>query len=151
MCHGGQKLFFSIHFLCPPFLLHSLDSCQPCKVYMKGASPFAHLIAHIASIAYLLAPPSVTHLHFPNHVSCWFEDLDKHNVLHMKPYYLYELIIVFHVGLRISIDIYSNRNHAYRWQLVTIPGMCTLQQSTTTFPRPHPSSILDEMMFTYFL
>jgi hypothetical protein len=25
-CHGGQKLFFSIHFLCPAFLLHSLHS-----------------------------------------------------------------------------------------------------------------------------
>jgi hypothetical protein len=114
-------------------------------------SPFPHLIAHIISITYLLAPPFLTHLHFSNRVLCWFEDLDKGNVLHIKPYYLYELIIVFHAGLRILIDIYSNRNHAYRWQLVTIPRMCTLQLSTTTFPRPCPSSILDEMTFTCFL
>jgi hypothetical protein len=58
---------------------------------MKGASPFPHPIA-FASIAYLLAPP-LTHLHFPNRVRCWFEDLNKGNVLHIKPYYLYELII----------------------------------------------------------
>ena len=125
-CHGGQKLFLLIHFLCPAFLPYSLHSHQPCKVYMKGASPFPHPIA-FASITYLVAPPSLTRLHFSNHVPCWFEDLDKGNMLHIKPYSLYELIIVFHAGLRILIDIYSYRNHAYRWQLVTIPGMCTLQ------------------------
>ena len=38
-CHGGQKLFLSIHFLCPAFLPHSLHSRQSCKVYMKGVSP----------------------------------------------------------------------------------------------------------------
>jgi hypothetical protein len=82
---------------------------------MKGASPF------------------LTHLHFPNHVPHWFEDLDKGNVLHIKLYYLYKLIIVFHSGLRISINIYSNQNYDYRWQLVTISRMCTLQQMITTF------------------
>jgi hypothetical protein len=82
---------------------------------MKGASPFPHC------------------LHFPNHIPHWFEDLDKGNVLHIKLYYLYELIIMFHASLRISIDIYSNQNYGYRWQLVTIPRMCTLQQTITTF------------------
>ena len=38
-CHGGLKLFFSIHFLCLAFLSHSHHSRQQCKVYMKGASP----------------------------------------------------------------------------------------------------------------
>ena len=93
----------------------------------------------------------LTRLHFPNHVRCWFEDLNKGNVLHIKPYYLYELIIAFHASLRISIDIYSNRNHAYRWQLVTIPWIFTLQQTITTFPPTMPSMILDEMVFTCFL
>ena len=39
VCHGGQKLLFSIHFLCLALLPHSLHSRQPCKVYKKGASP----------------------------------------------------------------------------------------------------------------
>jgi hypothetical protein len=94
---------------------------------------------------------SLTCLHFSNRVRCWFEDLNKGNVLHIKPYYLYELIITFHASLRISIDIYSNQNHAYRWQLVTIPQMFTLQQTITTFP---PSTSLYDIRrndITYFL
>jgi hypothetical protein len=106
------------------------------------SSDSAHCINHL---------PSGSRILIDILVLCWFEDLDKGNVLHIKPYYLSELIITFHAGLRISIDIYSNQNHAYRWQLVTIPSMCTLQLSTTTFPRPRPSSILDEMTFTCFL
>jgi len=64
---------------------------------MKGASPLPSFDS-IASISYHLAPPSLTRLHFPNHVPCLFEDLDKGNMLHIKPYYLYELIIVFHAS-----------------------------------------------------
>jgi hypothetical protein len=102
-------------------------------LYERNVPPFPPLIALHQSPTFFL-PPSLTRLHFPNGVRCWFEDLDKGNVLHIKPYYLYELIIAFHAGLRILIDIYSNQNHAYRWQLVTIPRMCTVQQTITTFP-----------------
>jgi hypothetical protein len=92
---------------------------------MKGTSHLPSFDS-TASITYLLAPPSLTRLHFPNSVRCWFEDLDKGNVLHIKPYYLYELIVAFHASLGILINIYSNQNHAYRWQIVTVPWMCTV-------------------------
>ena len=93
--------------------------------------PFPHPIALHQWLTFWLP---LTRLHFPNRVRCWFEDLNKGNVFLIKPYYLYELIIAFHAGLRILIDIYSNRNHAYRWQLVTIPGSVLYNYRSQLFP-----------------
>jgi len=67
-----SKALFLDSFLCPTFLPYSLHSRQPCKVYTKRASPL-YMSDIIASIC--LLPPSLTHLHFPNHVHIkpwWF-------------------------------------------------------------------------------
>jgi hypothetical protein len=64
-CVMVVKSSFSRFLLVSSFSAHSLHSHQPCKVYMKGASPLPSSDS-ITSIC--LLPPCLTRLHFPNRV-----------------------------------------------------------------------------------
>ena len=110
-CHGGQKLFFSIHFLCPSFLTHLLHS--HISLCLQESSNAAHLISS-DTIQYRAMCKTIAY--------------GVHSVITFV-----SIVVVVMSGSPLP-SINTNRNHAYRWQLVTIPWMCTLQQTITTFP-----------------
>ena len=103
-CHSGEKLFFSIHFLCPAFLPHSLHS--HILLSLQESPNAAHLIS-LDTIQYRSMSKNIAY--------------GVHSVT------TFVSVVVVMSGFPLpSID--TNRNHAYRWQLVTIPWMCTLQR-----------------------
>ena len=102
-CHGGQKLFFSIHFLSLAFLPHLLHS---------------HILLHLQE------SPNAAHLILSDTIQ--HRAMSKTIVYGVHSATTFVLVVVEVISGFPLPSIDTNQNHDYRWQLVTIPRMCTL-------------------------
>jgi hypothetical protein len=98
-----KNFFFSIHFLCLAFLPHSLHS---------------HILLHLQespNVAHLISSDTIKHRAMSKTIAYG---------VHSVTTFVLAVVVVMSGFLLLSIN--TNRNHAFRWQLVTIPSMCTL-------------------------